>query len=308
MVFASDVVMTFPQYNRPDLAHGGRSGNSHAMKTLLSIGHGYSAQALARLLIPQGWRVIGTTRSPDTAEMLRATGVEPLIWPADLGPALAAASHVMTSVAPDTAGDPVLRAQRSALAAGSFDWVGYLSTTAVYGHHNGAWVDETTALTPSTARGAARVAAEHEWAALGLPLHIFRLAGIYGPGRGPFEKVRDGTARRILKPGQVFSRIHVDDIAQVLAASMRHPDPGAIYNACDDDPASPEDVLSLAAELLNLPEPPMVPYEDAEMSPMARSFYAENKRVRNDRIKRDLGVKLIYPTYREGLRALLTSE
>ena len=278
------------------------------MKTLLSIGHGYSAQALARRLVPQSWRVIGTTRSPDKAERLRALGVEPLIWPGDLTPALALATHVLSSVGPDATGDPVLRSYGAALAKGSFEWVGYLSTTAVYGHHNGAWVDETTALTPTTARGAARVAAEVEWAALGLPLHIFRLAGIYGPGRGPFEKVRDGTARRILKPGQVFSRIHVDDIAQVLHASMLQPAPGSIYNVCDDDPASPEDVLSRAAALLGLPEPPIVPYEDAEMTEMARSFYAENKRVRNDRIKQDLGVKLLYPTYREGLLALLSGQ
>ena len=278
------------------------------MKTLLSIGHGYSAQALAKLLIPQGWRVIGTTRSAENAGVLRATGVEPVIWPGDLASALTAATHVLSSVGPDATGDPVLRAYGAAIARGSFEWVGYLSTTAVYGHHNGDWVDEATALTPTTARGAARMAAEAEWAALGLPLHIFRLAGIYGPGRGPFEKVRDGTARRIFKPGQVFSRIHVADIAQVLAASMARPDPGAVYNVCDDDPASPEEVLSLAAHLLGLPEPPMVPFDDAEMTPMARSFYAENKRVRNGRIKRDLGVKLIYPTYRDGLLGLLNGE
>jgi nucleoside-diphosphate-sugar epimerase len=211
-------------------------------------------------------------------------------------------------VAPDAAGDPVVRDLGPQIVAAGPEWVGYLSTTAVYGHHNGDWVDERTALTPTTARGAARVRAEAEWAALGLPLHIFRLAGIYGPGRGPFEKVRDGTARRILKPGQVFSRIHVEDIASVLEASLARPNPGAIYNVCDDDPASPEDVLSLAAHLLGLPEPPMVPYEDAEMTPMARSFYAENKRVRNDRIKRDLGVNLRFPTYREGLRGLLAAE
>ena len=281
------------------------------MKTLLSIGHGYTAQALAQRLLPQGWRVIGTTRSVDKAERLRAMGVEPVIWPGepedlgDLGAALALATHVLSSVGPDGAGDPVLRAYGAALAAARVEWVGYLSTTAVYGHHNGDWVDETTALTPATERGAARVRAEGEWVALGLPLHIFRLAGIYGPGRGPFEKVRDGTARRIFKPGQVFSRIHVADIAQVLAASMAHPAPGAVYNVCDDDPASPEAVLSLAAELIGLPEPPMVPFEDAEMTPMARSFYAENKRVRNGRIKAELGVKLIFPTYREGLRGLL---
>ncbi len=277
------------------------------MKTLLSIGHGYSAQALARRLLPQGWRIIGTTRTEDGASALRATGVEALAWPgADLRPALAQASHLLTSVAPGEA-DPVVAALGAEIAAAGLEWVGYLSTTAVYGHHNGDWVDEATPLAPTTARGAARAQAEAEWAALGLPLHIFRLAGIYGPGRGPFEKVRDGSARRIHKPGQVFSRIHVEDIANVLEAAILRPHPG-VYNVCDDDPASPEDILGLAARMLKLPEPPMVAYEDAEMTPMARSFYAENKRVRNDRIKDMLGVKLLYPTYREGLAAILAAE
>ncbi len=277
------------------------------MKTLLSIGHGYSAQALSRHLLPQGWRVIGTTRSAEKAARLRGLGVEALIWPGDMTDALAQATHVLSSVAPDGAGDPVLRALGPQIAGARLEWVGYLSTTAVYGHHGGDWVDEDTPLAPTTARGAARVRAELAWAALGLPLHIFRLAGIYGPGRGPFEKVRDGTARRIFKPGQVFSRAHVEDIAAVLAASMARPAPGSVYNVCDDDPASPEDVLSLAAQLLGLPEPPMVAYEDAEMTPLARSFYAENKRVRNRRIK-EMGVRLRYPTYREGLAGILAAE
>lgn len=277
------------------------------MKTLLSLGHGYSAQALARRLLPQGWRIIGTTRTAAGVDALRATGVEAVLWPGDdLLPALAEASHLLTSIAPADS-DPVLAALGPQIAAAGLDWVGYLSTTAVYGHHNGDWVDETTPLAPTTARGAARARAEADWAALGLPLHIFRLAGIYGPGRGPFEKVRDRSARRIHKPGQVFSRIHVEDIANVLEAAILRPHPG-IYNVCDDDPASPEDILGLAAQMLNLPEPPMVAYEDAEMSPMARSFYAENKRVRNTRIKEVLGVTLTYPTYREGLAAILAAE
>lgn len=276
------------------------------MNTLLSLGHGYSAQALARLLIPQGWRVIGTTRSAAKTQALRAQGVEPILWQDDLTSALAQSTHLLSSIAPDESGDPVLLRYGQQIAARPLHWVGYLSTTAVYGDHKGAWVDETTALTPGTARGAARVAAEQAWSALGLPLHIFRLAGIYGPGRGPFEKVRDGTARRIIKTGQVFSRTHVQDIAQVLAASIARPAPGGIYNVCDDDPAPPEDVLSHAARLLGLPDPPAIPYETAEMTPMARSFYAESKRVRNDRIKADLGIKLLYPTYREGLAGLLS--
>ncbi|MEO0937562.1 MAG: SDR family oxidoreductase [Pseudomonadota bacterium] len=277
--------------------------------TLLSLGHGYSARALAARLIPQGWRVIGTTRSEAKAEEIAATGAEPLVWPgADLGPALDAADHLLVSAGPGPEGDPALAVARDEIAAAAFKWVGYLSTTGVYGDHGGDWVDEGTALTPSTKRGRARVAAEAAWRATGLPLHIFRLAGIYGPGRGPFSKVRKGTARRIIKDGQVFSRTHVEDIAQVLEASIGRPNPGAAYNVCDDDPAPPQDVIAFAAELLGLPVPPAIPYEDADMTPMARSFYAESKRVRNDRIKDELGVVLKYPSYREGLQALLAEE
>lgn len=227
---------------------------------------------------------------------------------------MARATHLLVSIAPTEAGDPVLNNLRSQIAAAAshLEWVGYLSTTGVYGDHQGGWVDETTPLTPATQRGAMRVAAEAAWQALaaetGLALHIFRLAGIYGPGRGPFAKVRAGTARRIIKPGQVFSRIHVEDIVQTLRASINRPNPGAIYNLCDDDPAPPEDVIAHAAELLGLPLPAAVDFNDADLSPMARSFYAESKRVRNDRIKTELGVKLRYPSYREGLAAMLQVE
>lgn len=278
-------------------------------RTLLSLGHGYSAQALARRL-PEGWRIIATTRSPDKAARLSRQGVETVIWPGtDLGDALSQATHLLSSVGPGPEGDPVIAALDAALRGAShLEWAGYLSTTGVYGDHGGGWVDEETPLAPSTERGRARVRAETEWQALGLPLHIFRLAGIYGPGRGPFAKLRAGTARRIIKPGQVFSRIHVEDIAQVLAASIARPDPGAIYNVCDDDPAPPQDVIEYAARLLRVPVPPAVPIDDAEMSAMARSFYAESKKVRNDRIKHELGIHLKYPTYREGLAALLAGE
>jgi nucleoside-diphosphate-sugar epimerase len=280
--------------------------------TLLSFGHGYSADALARLLLAQGWRIIGTTRSDDKAARLLQDGIEPRIWPgADMRAALDAATHVLVSAAPCDDGDPVLAAlgEQIAARAAQFQWVGYLSTTGVYGDHDGDWVDEDTPLTPATKRGIARVEAETAWAAIpGLPLHIFRLAGIYGPGRGPFAKVRDGSARRIIKPGQVFSRTHVADIAQVLAASIARPNPGGIYNVCDDDPAPPEDVIGYAAELLGLPLPPTEDFATADMTPMARSFYAESKKVRNDRIKDELGVRLIYPDYRSGLRALLAQE
>ena len=279
-------------------------------KTLVSFGHGYSARALARLL-PDTWRVIGTTRDEDRAGRLMNEGVEPRIWPgADMVPALNAATHLLISAAPDAEGDPVLRALAGEIAArkDQFDWVGYLSTTGVYGDHGGDWVDEDTALTPATKRGIARVEAEAAWAELDLPLHIFRLAGIYGPGRGPFAKVRSGTARRIIKPGQVFSRTHVEDIAQVLWASINRPNPGAAYNVCDDDPAPPEDVIAHAAELLGLPVPEAEDFETAEMTPMARSFYAESKKVRNNRIKDELGVVLRYPDYRVGLADLLARE
>ncbi|MEJ6396421.1 SDR family oxidoreductase [Yoonia sp. 208BN28-4] len=280
-------------------------------KTLLSFGHGYSARALARLL-PDDWRVIGTTRSEDKAVALMQAGTEPRIWPgADMIPALDAATHLLLSAAPDENGDPVLAALHDEITAraGQFTWVGYLSTTGVYGDHQGDWVDESTPLTPATKRGIARVQAEAAWSAIpDLPLHIFRLAGIYGPGRGPFAKVRNGTARRIIKQGQVFSRTHVADIARVLMASINRPNPGAAYNVCDNDPAPPEDVIAYAAELLGLPVPEAEDFATADMTPMARSFYAESKKVRNDRIKDELRVELLYPDYRSGLKALLAQD
>ncbi|MEO0820799.1 MAG: SDR family oxidoreductase [Pseudomonadota bacterium] len=298
---------------------------------LLALGYGYSARALAGRLVAEGWRVIGTTRRAEKAEAIAADGAEPLLWSAEAGPgpaletALAEATHLLASAAPDPAvaatrpasgGDPALAALGAGIAAGAragtLRWAGYLSTTGVYGDRAGGWVDEDGPLTPGTARGRARVAAEAAWQALaaesGLALHIFRLAGIYGPGRGPFAKVRAGTARRILKPGQVFSRIHVEDIAAALEASIRQPRPGAVYNLCDDEAAPPEDVLAHAAALLGLPPPPAVDFEAAEMSAMARSFYAESKRVSNARAKRELGLMLRFPTYREGLAALLAEE
>lgn len=277
------------------------------MKTLLSFGHGFSAQALTRIL-PPDWRVIGTTRSEHKVATLMSEGVEPRIWPgANMIPALDAATHLLISAAPNEDGDPVLAdlADEIRARSGQFEWVGYLSTTGVYGDHSGDWVDEESPLTPATKRGQLRVKAEQQWRDLNLPLHIFRLAGIYGPGRGPFAKVRNGTARRIIKQGQVFSRTHVDDIAQVLLASINRPNPGAAYNVCDNDPAPPEDVIAYAAELLGLPVPPAEDFETADMTPMARSFYAESKKVSNERIKTELGVRLKYPDYRAGLNALL---
>ena len=280
---------------------------------LLSVGHGYSARALAARLLADGWRVIGTTRDPEKAEAIRATGAEAVLWPpADPAALLDHATHLLASAAPDAEGDPVLRLCGEAIRARAdrFAWAGYLSTTAVYGDRQGGEVDETSECRPATRRGQWRLDAERAWAAIGLKLHVFRLAGIYGPGRGPVEKVRAGRAQRVVKPGQVFSRIHVEDIAAVLHASIARPAATypAIYNLCDDEAAPPQDVIAHAARLLGLPVPPAVPFEEADLSPMARSFYAESKRVSNRRIREELGIALRYPTYREGLAALLGSE
>jgi nucleoside-diphosphate-sugar epimerase len=277
---------------------------------LLIFGYGFSSKAFAKA-VPRDWQIVATTRSPEKAA--RMTEVTPRLFPGDdLAQEVAEATHILISAGPDHGRDPVLAELRDAFAAASPEWVGYLSTTGVYGDHQGGWVDERTPLTPTSARGEARVATEGEWLELyrdhGLPVHIFRLAGIYGPGRGPFAKVRSGTARRIIKENQVFSRTHIDDIAQVLLASIARPNPGAAYNVCDDQPAPPQDVIAHAATLLGLPVPPAIPFDEAEMTPMGRSFYSESKRVDNSRIKEELGVKLLYPDYHSGLAALLSAE
>lgn len=279
----------------------------------LILGHGYSAGFLTPLLRAEGWQVTGTTRS-DAARVI-AAGAEPLLWPGQDGAlhdAIAQADAVLVSIGPAQGADPVLPALGDHIAQAQPRWLGYLSTTGVYGDQDGGWVDEGSPCLPSTRRGRERVEAEQGWQALAarhdLPLHIFRLAGIYGPGRGPFAKLRAGTARRIVKPGQIFSRIHAEDIAQVLLASIKAPRPGAVYNVCDDDPAPPEAVIGHAADLLGLPLPPAEDFATAEMTPMARSFYAESKRVANHRIKQELGVILRHPDYRAGLAALARAE
>jgi nucleoside-diphosphate-sugar epimerase len=198
----------------------------------------------------------------------------------------------------------VLARHAADLAAAGIAWVGYLSTTGVYGDRQGGWVDEESAREPVSERGRWRVAAEDAWLASGLPVHLFRLPGIYGPGRSAFERLREGTAQRVVKPGQIFSRIHVDDIAAALRASIARPAPGRAYNLADDEPAPPQDVVAFAAGLLGVAVPPEVPIEAAGLSPMARSFYAESKRVSNRRMKQELRVTLAYPDYRAGLRAI----
>lgn len=280
---------------------------------LFCFGLGYSAAVLAERLRAHGWSVAGTTRQPEAAAVLRAAGVDTFLFDRgrpldDAAAALAGATHVLSSVPPDADGDAVLDHHgRDIAAVGGLKWIGYLSTTGVYGDRDGGWVDEDSALEPTGERGRRRVAAERAWQGLA-PVHIFRLAGIYGPGRNAIATVRAGTAKRIDKPGQVFSRIHVADMAAVLEASMTRPNPGRIYNVCDDDPAPPADVIAYASELLGRPPPPLVRFAEAELSEMGRSFYRDNKRVRNNRIKDELGIHLTYTDYKAGLNALLAAE
>ena len=285
---------------------------------LFCFGLGYTAMVLARRLRRHGWKIAGTTREDERCRMLAGEGIEAYRFDraqplADPAAALAGANYILLSVPPDAEGDPVLDLHGDDIAGlGGIRWLGYLSTTGVYGDRGGDWVDETSELRPSTERGARRVAAEQGWLNLGqrhgLPVHVFRLAGIYGPGRNQIESLKAGSARRIVKPGQVFSRIHVEDIATVLEASMAKPNPGATYNVCDDEAAAPQDVVAHAAGLLGIEPPPEIAFETADLSPMGRSFYAESKRCRNGRIKTELGVSLRYPSYREGLRALLDDQ
>jgi len=287
------------------------------MNQLFVFGLGYSASAIASLVLKSGWRVLGTVRSLEKSGGAAAKGFSPVLFSdaADIGQALQSATHCLISVPPGDGGDPVLAAYAEALrAAPKLRWMGYLSTIGVYGDLQGAWADEETPAEPETGRGGARIEAEAAWSAFckerAVPLDIFRLAGIYGPGRSSFDRIRAGDARAIVKPGQVFNRIHVGDIAQTVAAAIfqeRSEAGTRLFNVADDEPAPPQDVILYAAELIGAPPPPVIPFESAELSPMARSFYSGNKRMRNDKIKRELGIALRYPTYREGLRALAES-
>lgn len=283
---------------------------------LLCLGLGYTARALAALRLARGERVVGT--SQDVAAYGEAGVVARIAFGAATPPgaverALEQATHVLVSIPPDdahaAAGDVVLARLASAIAAAHhIVWLGYLSTTGVYGDRGGAWVDETSERRPGNPRSVRRAAAEDAWLTLwrerGVPVHVFRLSGIYGPGRSAIDQLRAGTAKRIDKPGQVFSRIHIDDIAHVLEASIARPRPGAIYNLADDAPAPAHEVMAHAAALLGVTPPPLEPYDPERLSPMAREFYAETRRVRNDRIKRELGATLRYPDYKAGLAAI----
>lgn len=267
---------------------------------LVSFGHGYVAQRVAQIVQGRGAQVVGTTRSASKAEALRSEGIEAHVWSGGPAPFLEGATHVLSSIPPVDGQDIVapLLAEREL-------WAGYFSTTGVYGNRDGGWVDETSELRPDAPVATARVGTERDW--LALPqAQVFRLGGIYGPGRSPFDRLRAGTARRIVKPGQVFSRVHVDDITRGVVAAMEAPRSGWVVNMVDDLPAPPQDVVAYAAQLLGVAPPPEVPFEDADLSPMARGFYSSNKRARNDRLH-DLVGDLLYPTYREGLTAVLAA-
>ena len=287
-------------------------------KRLFCFGYGFCASALGALLGPAGWSLAGTCRTPGGCRALRDAGVDAVPFSreaplADAARCLAGATHILLSIPPDGEGDPALDCHGADIAAlPGVEWIGYLSTTGVYGDTGGAWVDESATPAPTGVRGRRRLKAENAWLAFGeqhgLAVHVFRLAGIYGPGRNALATVRRGEAKRIEKPGQVFSRIHVADIAQVLAASIAQPKAGAIYNVCDDEPAPGADVVAHACALLGVVPPPLTPLDEADLTPMARSFYADNRRVSNARIKTELGVALRFPDYRAGLAGLLAEE
>jgi len=283
---------------------------------LFCFGFGFSARALARRLAAAGWAVAGTTRQAAKAAELRAEGIAAFVFDRDHpleAAALAGTTHLLVSIAPDTQGDPVLDCHAADIAAlPELAWVGYLSTTGVYGDWQGAEVDETSELRGVKGRNRRRIEAEAGWLALqaerALPVQVFRLAGIYGPGRSALDSVRSGRARRIDKPGHLFSRIHVEDIASVLEASIARPNPGRIYNVCDDEPAAAAEVTAFACELLGVAPPPLIALAETDMSAMARSFWEDNRLVSNRRLHEELGVTLAYPDYRAGLAAILAAE
>lgn len=282
------------------------------MNHLLCFGFGFSARAFTARLDKRVWKISATSRDVEGIAEINAQGFHGLLFDNALQIATDV-THLLISAPPGENGDPVLQLFQTQLhkLSRQLQWVGYLSTTGVYGDRGGDWVDEERPLEPNTVRGKKRLEAERSWLRLhsdfGLPVHLFRLAGIYGPGRNQLLNVRDGSAKRIIKPGQIFSRIHVEDIAGVLAASIAKPHPDRAYNVCDDEPCPPQEVVEYAADLLGLPLPPEIPFEQAELSPMAKSFYADSKRVSNKRIKAELGYRLIYPNYRDGLRAILST-
>jgi nucleoside-diphosphate-sugar epimerase len=283
---------------------------------LLIFGFGYSGRALARRMIAEGWSVSATVRKAEDAAQAVELGVLP-IDPEDSAALATAAGHaraILVTAPPGERGCPGLAALAPAIgASGAFpDWIGYLSTTGVYGDREGGWVFETSALNAHSIEGARRVAAERDWRqigrGMGLTVTAFRLPGIYGPGRSSLERLRSGAARRLVKPGHVFSRIHVEDLAAGLQASIARPRAAGIYNLCDDEPASAAEVTAYAAGLLGMTPPPEEAFDPATLPPATLRFYEECKRVSNARAKAELGWLPAYPTYREGLAAILAAE
>lgn len=282
---------------------------------LLVLGMGYSASRFVQLHRSMFGRVAASVRSMDKQEHLSAAGIDafPLKGEASEGLARAAgeASHVLVSIPPGEEGDPALNVLGDVLRdSESLRWIGYLSTTAVYGDREGAPTDENAPPNPQSDRAKRRAEAETAWRALAgenRAVQVFRLSGIYGPGRNALAELKAGTARRLTKPGQVFNRVHVDDIAQVLAAAIRRPEAGPVFNLADEQPAPSHEVVTFAAKLLGVEPPPLMPVEEAGLSEMARSFWAENKRITARKIETELGVDLLFPTYREGLLALFAA-
>lgn len=279
---------------------------------LLILGAGYSALECARQAKGLYGRITGTTRTADRLDTLAAASIHPRLFDGSANPRIEAAAtranHLLVSIAPGEKGDPVLAALGPALESSpSLEWICYLSTVGVYGDHDGAWVDEDTPCRPGQKRSIQRLAAEQAWQDFarekGAKLAIFRLSGIYGPGRNAFVNIANGTARRLVKPGQVFNRIHRDDIAAAFVAAARM-EAGGIFNITDDEPAPPQDVVAFACELAGVEPPPEADFETAELSAMARSFYGENKRVSNAKSKRELGMAYAYPDYRAALKRM----
>ena len=283
-------------------------------KSVLLLGAGYSARALIPKFIARGYKVFGTTRSESKANVLRALGTESILFDGGLSSNLLKAINIsdiiLSSIPPTIHGDPFLNGLDSALAslAKKASWVGYLSATSVYGDRKGQWVYEDELLMPLTQRGKNRMAAEIQWLETGLPIHVFRLAGIYGPDRSNFQRLRDGKARAVIKAGHVVNRIHVDDIVRAVLLSIDHPNPVSIYNLADGSPAPPQDVINFSADMLDIPRPPQLAHEGANISDMARSFYKETKRVSIERAQKELGWSPKYKNYRQGLMAILKME
>jgi nucleoside-diphosphate-sugar epimerase len=287
------------------------------MSRLFCFGLGYCANVLARRLMARGWQVAGTTTHAEKAAALARDGYDMFLFDGQArndaaARALEHATHVLLSIPPDGDGDPALRHYRDVMTSSApLAWIGYLSSVGVYGDAQGAWVDETTPPQPGTERGQRRLKAENDWLdfgrACGKALVIFRLPGIYGPGRSAIDQLLAGKARRVFKPGQVTNRVHVEDIASAVEAALPLKAGTYVFNVTDDLPAPPQDVIAYGADLLGVPCPPATDPADESLSPMARSFYGESKRVSNARMKAELGVRLAYPTYVEGLKAITRS-